>query len=352
MLKVLIVAMGQGDSDRERVRHELSLIRSAVLYADEVTLMSAGAELLLGYQQSLSSIAGPEVMHWIIKDPELAARVRDLPDLAETLELIAERIRCADGIWRSEFDELKLGGDRGVLKIVPFTSGPYGSAGATEDGQDGKRFLSNLASILNNPGIHALLDERTATYARELTSRSPGEISEGTRRRARIAAVGAGMIARLPAFPQAPLDELLDLKAEMSTSLTRYRGAVAKLQSVIEADLGDIELDAELDVLWTHTVHPALVALEEGFQEHSLVRELARSVTTSVKGLVTQGAGLYIALSTIGDITTHIAAAASAAGVGLEAVGTAAAANVAAKTSARKDEFYYLYELARRAAAS
>ena len=46
------------------------------------------------------------------------------------------------------------------------------------------------------------------------------------------------MIARLPAFPLSPLDELLDVKDDLTAALVRYRSAVSGLEQVLEADIG------------------------------------------------------------------------------------------------------------------
>lgn len=53
MLRVLVVAMGNSDP-QTMLRHEFSLVRSAALYADEVHLMSARAELLLAKNDLLA----------------------------------------------------------------------------------------------------------------------------------------------------------------------------------------------------------------------------------------------------------------------------------------------------------
>ena len=142
-----------------------------------------------------------------------------------------------------------------------------------------------------------------------------------------------------PAFPQAPpLDELLDVKDDFKAALTRYRAAVGELEKLLEADIGAADLDAELDEIWSDRVEPTVLALEERFLEHSFVRELAKSGATSVRCLVTQGAALYIALSTVGELATHISAAAAAAGAALQVTGAAAAQRISAQHALTKED--------------
>jgi hypothetical protein len=53
VLRVLVVAMENSDP-QAILQHELSLVRSAALYADEVHLRSARAELLLAKNDLLA----------------------------------------------------------------------------------------------------------------------------------------------------------------------------------------------------------------------------------------------------------------------------------------------------------
>jgi hypothetical protein len=214
-----------------------------------------------------------------------------------------------------------------------------------DNSQGPPAFLSRLSALINDPATHPLLDERSAALARATSVVHP--FSEDARRRARTTEMGAGMIARLPTFPQAPLDELLDVKAEFGRALIRYRAVVGDLQGLLSSDVGAREIDAELDDLWIRKVAPAMAAIEEEFEQHAFVRELAKSFTTSARSLITQGAGLYIALSTLGNLATHISAAAAVSGIVTEAVAGAAARSAGFSRSKTREEFYYLYELSR-----
>jgi hypothetical protein len=341
--------MDTGRADRAAVRQELSLVRSAVLYADEVCLMSAGVELLLAHQDMLARAERSDVLTWLEGTPGLREYVESLPDVELALSEIAERIRASEGVWRSEYAEFDLGRSTGTVTVMPFTSissAPHGGLGG-ELG-DGERFFARLAKLLNDPDLHPLLDRQAAEWARELITRSPETINEDSHRRARTAELGAGMIARLPAFPQAPLDELLDLKAELTSALVRYRAVISELQQLVVADIGARELDSQLDDLWIRKIQPTLIDLEDELTAHGLVREIARSAATSARSLVTQGAGLYIALSTLANLASQISAAAAVAGVTLETVAAGAGSSILGKRQAAKNDFYYLYRLSRQ----
>jgi hypothetical protein len=349
MLRVLVVAMGNSDP-QAMLRHELSLVRSAALYADQVQLMSARAELLLAKNDLLARAEGSQIWEVLEERPDLREKLAAVPDLTETLSQIATFVRSSGGLWRDEATELVLGKASSIVEIVPFTNtnnNLIDRLPKEDEAPAGRLFMDRLAALINDPTIHPLLDSQASKYARALSTATPNSITSGARRRSRRAELGAGMIARLPAFPQAPLNELLDVKDDFKAALVRYRSAVGQLEKILDADIGAADLDAELDAVWSDRVQPAVIALEEGFMEHSFVRELAKSTSTSVRSLVTQGAALYIALSTVGDLAAHISAAAAAAGVALQATGIAASQRLSAARAMTKEDYYYLYRLSK-----
>lgn len=69
-------------------------------------------------------------------------------------------------------------------------------------------------------------------------------------RHAEQAAVGSRLVARLPAFPGVPLDEILDLRCDLAAPLGRYRTAVVRLSDRLQAGPFDRDLPDEIDDLW------------------------------------------------------------------------------------------------------
>lgn len=188
------------------------------------------------YDDFVRRAEASDVWRWLEARPELRERVSALPDVSKSLSEIAELVRASGGVWRSEADELAAGRRSGAVSVTPFVASEYDQGGAADDGRsDGERFLERLARMLNDPHTHALLDSRAAQYASAALDDGSLEVNAHARRRARTAEVGAGMIARLPAFPQAPLDELLDLRATLGPALTRYRALAAELQELVDA---------------------------------------------------------------------------------------------------------------------
>lgn len=159
------------------------------------------------------------------------------------------------------------------------------------------------------------------------------------------------MVARLPAFPQAPMDELLDLRSDLRVPLTRYRAAVIRLAADVPVALGK-DGEAAIDDLWTSAVDPALLELRETLSDHALVREVARHAVTDVKTILATGPVVFIgmsALSTVGDVAAALTAGTTYAGSALLRGGWDAGA---AKRTASRRELFFLYEANRKMAGA
>lgn len=164
------------------------------------------------------------------------------------------------------------------------------------------------------------------------------------------AAVGSGLIARLPAFPEAPMDELLDLRNDLDDPLSRYRRSVAELAQRLRVGPFDAELQADIDHLYRAAVDPALRDLREGFAEHGLVREIVRHLATDVRGVVsgTVGAVVLLGAASLADLNAWLTFASTAAGATLPPTAQALVETRHSQQELRKYDLYYLYEIERR----
>jgi hypothetical protein len=165
------------------------------------------------------------------------------------------------------------------------------------------------------------------------------------------AALGAGFTERLPAFPSAKMDELLDMRKELALPLARYRGAVVRFSREIPQVVGE-DLAFEVEQLWQEEVHPAFMGLQDEMADHGLVRELGRSLDVKdIRNFGEWTAGTYVAVASttaLDALTTGLIA--TAAGGAAALVLEAARARRAGQAAAKTNEFYYLYEANRRLA--
>lgn len=137
-----------------------------------------------------------------------------------------------------------------------------------------------------------------ASIVRGLIAEDGLEPSSLARANAGEAAVGSGLIARLPAFNETPADELLELRADLQVPLNGYGRAVADMATRLRVRPFDEELAADVDHLYIAEVVPAMTDLRSGLADHGLVREAAVHLSTDIKALVLGTVGPTVAMAT------------------------------------------------------
>ena len=189
--------------------------------------------------------------------------------------------------------------DSGAGELMPaIDSGlvTLSASGFTDDSTaDSDAVMDNwlvlLRGLLVDRKTRLVLDDQVGSLASSLIREGEVEPHRLTIRHPGEAAVGSGLVARLPAFPDAPLDEILDLRYDLAGPLGRYRAAVVRLSDRLHAGPFDEELSAEMDDLWATDVRPALDDMGEGMHQHGLVKEIARTVRQDARALLTEGLG-------------------------------------------------------------
>lgn len=358
------------------LRKDVELVRAAILYADEVQLVSLGAVTLAGVLQ-LASGDGTELLALLASLDDatvealgggtLPAGWRELlqamPALAsgpvlDALGLGAEKRQFLEGmassadqmretaermLRESGGEELLLGFDAGLVRLSA-------SGFADDDGDTDatlQRWLDLLKNLLSDTRSRLLFDDQVAELVRAMIAEGLVEPTDLVLKHASEAAVGSGLVARLPAFPQAPLDELLDLRRDLQDPLVRYRSAVTRLAADLRSRTYEAGTASELDDLWAREIAPVLVELDESYAEHSLVREIARQLGTDLKTLIGAGAGIYVGLDKLTTISQWVGAAAAVAAPVAEASARGAIASSRSRREASRHELFYLYELDR-----
>jgi hypothetical protein len=239
---------------------------------------------------------------------------------------------------RSKFMDLRPAIDAGILKLA---------SGHTIHGtiaiQDlAGSWLTAVRSVLVDPERRLVLDDRSSEFA--MQHLDIAEINNLSNRFA-DAEVGARLIARLPTFPAAPLDELLDLRADLNTSLARYRMATARFaKDLAMRDTGP-DIRTEVEEYWATDVVGALADIREQMQDHGLVREVARSLSKDVRTLVLEGSAMYVGLNSLTSLNSWISSAAAVAAPAIQAAITGARKSHDGRLAARRHELYYLYAI-------
>ncbi len=229
---------------------------------------------------------------------------------------------------------------------------PLGKLHTSDSEQVMLAFVEALRVAATSSSTRLLLDDSVAGIIEELVTSGDVRPSALMRRHAREAAVGTGLISRLPGFPEVPLDELLDMRDDLADPLNRYRRATSAMGDALELDAFDRESSAEIDDLWRSSVAPTIEDLREELGHHSLVREVARSATTDIKTIITglSGPAVVVGFKDVLDLDAWAIAAAAllTGGTAAHHLAKAALERGKAHRNVRRNDLFYLVALNER----
>ena len=336
-------------------------MRSSLLYADHVNLVAPSAAWLNTFSPLLDLDSD---------DPWLS--VASLP--SETLHRIGvEEVTFRDFrramrklADRPYDDPQRLEGERlwrpALVKAKQQAVEVFDSAEVTELGaalatgsvsmiSDGTRleesteqqirwFRDRLIQALADPNSSVLLDQATTKYLRD-----EGEYVDGlphiTDVRARRAALGTGLMERLPTFPDAPMGHVLEAREELAQDRAAYRSAVKDLSSKLASSALDDTLPSEIDELWQDDVRPKLESLRKNAKKTRVGVETAKRLVTEGYGMPT----LFVAVANFADLAAALPdSAAAAAGITRVAVAGAQEA-MKARAAVRQHDLVYLLDV-------
>jgi hypothetical protein len=382
-LRITIATAPRSGATGMSLAKDVELVKAGLLYADEIELMSLAAaglsrvlELAILDREGVlrliehvdserkdgsSSLTAFNAINKIAEvdpvqlrkytgyemDPELQRKARELSGntdriLRETRELVDKTLT------ETGAGELEPAYRAGILKLSDSgLSDGHRIVDAIPD------FLAILVQTLEDPNSHLLFDDRVAFIVRTMVGEKIFEPHPIALSHAGQAALGSGFVARLPTFPSAPIDELLDLRSDLTQQLSRYRRGVTMMANGLKSRAYDDGLDAELDDLWRTNVRPALDEIEDAFSEHSLIREIARQASTDVKTLLSGfGTGaIFIGIESLTNLGSLVAIVGALSGPGTALAQQVAKAHFRQRDELRahkKHDLFYLYDLDRR----
>lgn len=259
-------------------------LKAALLYATKIDLYCAEAQFTLfvqdllnapaeqlyniarGHETNISILAkhgqaGPYAIQRILTDhlPELASAPRG--------QALKEIDRLRDWI-RTESNE-DIDGQKTLASLQPaLDTGrvklrDWVRTGKALDAPYKIDYVTPLQDALKRSDTAVLCDATTAAHVRK-----DAAVSYPARERATSAALGTGFIARLPAFPDAKMDEILSLESDADAALRRYRAAMASFRGKMnESSPFDPDFHEHLHNLWSSEVLPTIADLEERYKE-------------------------------------------------------------------------------------
>jgi hypothetical protein len=383
-LRIVVAASPGGEMS---IRREVDLAKAALLYGDKVILLSPAttmvatmepfpslpieAQLRLVKQVApyFTEPGGPDVTDLIVQLEQGLARNKHSPgfkavrselsrQLTSTLRPISERIEKM--LVSAGANDLALARKRNLIEIESagsleaidylaycVISAKLAESDASQEDKQASElaesFVAKLSQHLSTGNEYLVFDDPVARLVDAAVREGAVQPTTGSKGRARQMMTAASFMGRLPTFPDATVDELLDIREELTGPITRFRGAMVTMGRTFTADAWEPDFGDQVHDAWVETVQPAVLDIEEAVRQDKSLRTraagLAGGLNTSVPGLMVVGAG----------ILDH-ASDTSLAGAGLSIAAPVLQAirdHRASSAEIRTRPFYFLYGLRR-----
>jgi hypothetical protein len=308
------------------IEPELGLIKAALLYGDEVTLLGAVTTMFLGVEEwgrfsvleqlrLVRKVApymtdhnfdevvnGADTIESILTgggrsnrllQAQLAAKFRptqesvargldDIADKAGVTQLANAR---ASGLLKIESVDPGTAADLIASCVISARLAEEGkSSDKTHTDQMVNTFLDRLSDYLSVGREYLIFDERIADLTRSAIEAGVFKPASGPPGRSAQAMTASGLMARLPTFPEATVDEILDIRAELAPVLARFRAAMVGLSKDFKQPSWETGFEDQVHDAWVGSVHPAIEEIGESVQANKSLLTLASDLTGGVKG--------------------------------------------------------------------
>lgn len=260
---------------------------------------SGSARLILGTLLDPDSPA-PAVVSAFHPDAgrTLAAHQDQFAGMRAQLDAVIEEQLVAANVG-----ELVPAIDAGLLTLAP----------VEEQDDFCQAYMDALWSVLSDMRYYPLLDKGIADLVHAAVREGAFDPPSIGRSRGRQVGAAHEFIARLPTFPAAGMDEVIDVRDELRGPLTVFRAEMVKVARDMKSDAFDPEFVTEAQEAWIERVAPALEELHELVEEKRLRRLFGQEATSG--GLVGAAGGLVTGVAThdllFGAAATTVAAATS-----------------------------------------
>ena len=272
------------------------------------------------------------------RDPRVRTLVMEMrkqfePARAQLTETVESMLEDAGA------EDMAAAAEAGILEVHPL--------GLDEDVDTSdmmETWLDQMTSLITTSDSFPLLDPEATSLVRAMVreghvSPSALSIQKGTE-----ATTATSLFGYVPAFPDLPVNELLDLRESMRVPVVRFRAAVAELVDGFSTDQLDEDLQKEIAREWVVTVEPALEDVREALAEAGLLRSAMSVAGRDVRSLVLEAGGaLAIGFADWTDLSAWIVAAGALALPAAHIGGAALMESASRRKDAIKSKFYLLH---------
>ena len=200
-------------------------------------------------------------------------------------------------------------------------------------------FVDKLSKHFSSGREYLIFDEPIANLTEAAIREGLFTPAKGPAGRCAQAMTASGLMGRLPTFPTATVDEVIDIRSELAPSLTQFRSAMVTISKSFSSAPWETDFEDEVHDAWVGSVLPAVESIDASVKGNSSLLSLATGITgaanSAYPGLAIVGTGL------VGHLGAVAAVGGALAGVApiLQAVRDRKKAN----SEIRMQPFYFLY---------
>ncbi len=350
---------------------EMAYIKSALLYADSVSLISPIAYLyfqltdernqnneraalqlikkVMPFCQSADPILCQQYEP-VIKEFEkilLGKKYKSIPMVLK-LQIKRELKKFAVGIndvlkqniGNNVCEDISLLVKQKKVKIQEFDHSLADADGCILE------FFQKLKTSISH--AYPLFDEQSNNLMGAATKTGIIDMSKVDKYKATHAGVADRILTRLPSFEYSTIDEILDIRKELTEPLVRFRSKMLRYTDNIQSLPWDKSFESECYLLYDKEIAPAILEIDELTRDNSFIKNLGIKVLTD-ESIWQNIGGLVISIAAAGAIASFSDAIATDAAI-LTTGGTWAASKIAntfneyrknIKDINRKDLYFY-----------
>lgn len=314
------------------LKNDLQLIKASILYADHAKLCSFSSASILSLlvpteipeNKRLDFLK--EMRTWPIVDQETRGKIDGVVEAYEFAnrrrhskrgKLLLKQIRDQLGEnWLSAHESMRsiisdMGGD-GIVQAVGSELLEVYTFGSILKGTDSQAVIDEyvrvLSAAVSDAKTYPLFDESAGRLISSGIAAGIIPVSDSGIDRGKEVALAADLFARLPLFPKATVNEILDIRRELERPLRRFRSAMITYSQKIQEASWDDDFTASAETLFRQEVEPSILTIEEQVNSNRFLNELtsrlvpvgAAAISTLVVSMTNLPSAAIVALSAIG----------------------------------------------------
>lgn len=317
------------------LEHDARLVKTGLLYADSIRLCSIGSSLtarmlriteadldeqLDFLERYFTETIAKEDLEAAGTVVEFLRRYRELRQTRnstpEQLKLRGQLLAEIQPIWqefkqgweafatKAGVEQILAAQHTGLVELHEFSAGGIEHTGALDPSVADRRsdelfedltweLFDLLSSSVEDGTSMPLLDVEAGELVRLGIEAGEVETGDSGSYRARHAGLASGLLRRLPLFDAASVEEVVSIRAELDSPLTRFRGAIARLARTVRSEEWSTEFEAAIEEVMVREVEPAVQEIEERLQNNRYLSELSNGYRVAAATAPTVAVATY-----------------------------------------------------------